>query len=162
MLDFPPWKRLSIWAVALLCALASLPSLVSLTGARWPESLPNPVINLGLDLAGGSHLLLEAEPSQVARQRLEGMEESVRNAMRAAEPRIRISDISSADGRLSFMVDDLAQVDKARGLIEPMTNGAGLTGQRDWKIDVVDGNRFVLSQTKAGLDLAVTQAMAQS
>ena len=159
MLDFPPWKRLSIWAVALLCALASLPSLVSLTGARWPESLPNPVINLGLDLAGGSHLLLEAEPSQVARQRLEGMEESVRNAMRAAEPRIRISDISSADGRLSFMVDDLAQVDKARGLIEPMTNGAGLTGQRDWKIDVVDGNRFVLSQTKAGLDLAVTQAM---
>src|SRR5690606_18435051 len=51
------------------------------------------------------------------------------------------------------------QVDAARDIIEPMTTGAGLTGQRDWTIDVVDGSRVVLTPTQAGLDLAVTQAM---
>src|SRR5690606_32249403 len=34
-----------------------------------------------------------------------------------------------------------------------------LTGQRDWTIQPVDGNRFVLTQTRAGLDLAVNNAM---
>ncbi|BBC73670.1 protein-export membrane protein SecD [Altererythrobacter sp. B11] len=159
MLDFPPWKRVFLWLVTLAAILATLPSIVSLSSGRWPASLPDPEISLGLDLAGGSHILLEADPAQVARQRLETMEESVRSALRDAEPRIRIGDISTSGGRLSFLLEDPGQVDAARGLIEPLTTGAGLTGQRDWTIQVVDGSRFVLSQTQAGLDLAVTQAM---
>ena len=159
MLDFPPWKRFFLWFLTLAAAAAALPSIYSLSGQRWPDMLPNPTVNLGLDLAGGSHILLEAEPSQVARQRLETMEEAVRAAMRSAEPRIRIGDISSAGGRLSFLLEDPGRVDAARDIIEPMTTGAGLTGQRDWTIQVVDGSRIVLTQTQAGLDLAVTQAM---
>ena len=103
--------------------------------------------------------MLEANPSQVARQRLETMEESVRAALRDAEPRIRIGDMSTAGGKLSFIVEDPSQVDAARGVIEPLTNGAGLSGQRDWTIEVVDGSRFVLSQTRAGLDIAINNAM---
>jgi preprotein translocase subunit SecD len=159
MLDFPPWKRAFLWAVTLFFALACVPSLISLTGARWPDALPSPMVNLGLDLAGGSHILLEAEPSQVAKQRLETMEEAVRTALRDAEPRIRVGDISTANSRLTFLLEDPSQVDAARDLLEPLTTGAGLTGQRDWEIQVVDGTRFVLTQTRAGLDLAVNQAM---
>jgi preprotein translocase subunit SecD len=159
MLDFPLWKRLWLWGVTLFFALAAVPSLLALGGVRLPEALPNPMVNLGLDLAGGSHLMLEADPRQVARQRLETMEESVRAALRSSEPRIRIGDFSTAGGRLSFMVEDPTRVDAARGLIEPLTTGAGLTGQRDWTIEVVDGNRFILAQTRAGLDLAVDNAM---
>mgnify|MGYP000283049621 CR=1 FL=1 len=159
MLDFPLWKRLSLWGISLALMLTALPSLVSTTGVQWPAALPNPMVNLGLDLAGGSHILLEAEREQVADQRLETMEESVRSALSDAEPRIMIGDISTADNRLSFMLEDPAQVDAARDAIEPLTQGAGLTGQRDWNIQVVDGSRFVLTQTDAGLDLAVTQAM---
>jgi preprotein translocase subunit SecD len=159
MLDFPLWKRVWLWAVTLFFALAAVPSLLTLAGVRLPEALPRPMVNLGLDLAGGSHIMLEADPRQVAGQRLETMEESVRAALRDAEPRIRIGDFSTAGGRLSFMVEDPSRVDAARGLIEPLTTGAGLTGQRDWTIEVVDGNRFVLRQTRAGLDLAVDNAM---
>src|SRR5690606_27587890 len=159
MLDFPPWKRLWLWGVTLFFALAAIPSLVTLAGASWPAVLPRPMVNLGLDLAGGSHLMLEADPRQVARQRLETMEESVRAALRDAEPRIRIGDFSASGGRLSFMLEDPSQVDAARDLLEPMTTGAGLTGQRDWTIQVVDGNRFILTQTRAGLDLAIDNAM---
>jgi preprotein translocase subunit SecD len=159
MLDFPLWKRVWLWAVTLFFALAAVPSLVSLTGASWPAALPKPMVNLGLDLAGGSHLMLEADSRQVAAQRLETMEEAVRNALRGAEPRVRIGEISTSGGRLSFLLEDTSQVDAARDLLEPLTTGAGLTGQRDWTIQVVDGSRFVITQTEAGLELAVDNAM---
>jgi preprotein translocase subunit SecD len=159
MLDFPLWKRVWLWAVTLVFALSAVPSLVSLSGAGWPAALPSPLVNLGLDLAGGSHILLEANPRQVATQRLETMEEAVRAALRKAEPRIRVGEISTNGNRLTFVLEDLGQVDAARDVIEPLTTGAGLTGQRDWTIQVVDGSRFVLTQTQAGLDLAVDNAM---
>jgi preprotein translocase subunit SecD len=159
MLEFPTWKKVWYWGLAfVLCAL-SLPTLLSFTNARWPEGLPHPKINLGLDLAGGSRLLLEANRDQVVAQRLEGMEESVRTKLRSAEPRIAIGDVSSRGGRLSFTVRDAAQVDDAREAILPLTTGAGLSGQRDWDIQVVNGNQFVLAPTAEGIDLAVSNAM---
>ena len=159
MLDFPLWKRVWLWAVTLVFALAAEPSLVTLTGVNWPAVLPSPMVNLGLDLAGGSHIMLEADPRQVEQQRLDTMEEAVRAALRDAEPRIRVDDVSASRGRLSFVVEDPSQVDAARDAVEPLTSGAGLTGQRDWTIQVLDGNRFVVAQTQAGLNLAVDQAM---
>ena len=158
MLDFPPWKRIVYWLLVLVAVGAALPSLSGLAGLRLPAGVPHPVINLGLDLAGGSRLLLEAEPNQIRRQRLESMEESVRARLQT-EPRIRIGDISSRDGNLSFMLENPTQVDAVRERILPLTTGAGLTGERDWEIRVDDGNRFVLTPTGAGLDLAVDHAM---
>ena len=157
MLDFPRWKRIFLWGITALLIAAAIPSLVSVAGGAWPQSLPDPEVNLGLDLAGGSHILLEADPSQVAGQRLETMEESVRNALNGAD--IEFGNVSTANGQLSLLLEEANQVDAARDLIEPMTQGAGLTGQRDWTINVVDGQRMVLRQTPEGLDLAVSQAM---
>ena len=159
MLDFPRWKQAWVWLLTLAACLLAVPSIASLSGLSWPKSLPNPVVNLGLDLAGGSHLLLEASPDQVVRQRLDGMEENVRNKLRTAPTPIPIGDISTRDGALTFMVQNPGQVDAMRDLILPLTTGAGLTGQRDWDIQVLDGTRFVLTPTKEGIDLAVTNAM---
>ncbi|MEW9853830.1 protein translocase subunit SecD [Novosphingobium sp. M1R2S20] len=159
MLDFPNWKKVWYWAITLVAVAAALPSLVSIAGLPWPSALPRPTINLGLDLAGGSHILLEADRGQVVQQRLESMEEQVRTRLRAAEPSIGIGDISSRDGRLSFMLKDPAQVDAAREAIMPLTYGAGLTGARDWDIEVIDGSRFVISPTPEGVEQSVTNAM---
>ncbi|HMO69477.1 MAG TPA: protein translocase subunit SecD, partial [Novosphingobium sp.] len=159
MLDFPRWKQAWYWFLSLSLMLAAAPSLLSTVNVGWPSALPRPTINLGLDLAGGSHILLEADPSQVARQRLEVMEETVRSRMRQASPAIRIGEISSRDGRLSFLVEDPGRVDAARDLLLPLTTGAGLTGKRDWTIEVVDGARFVLTPTREGIDQAIDQAM---
>jgi len=132
MLDFPRWKVISISLLLIFGVMMSLPSLIGEGGQKyWPGFLPNETINLGLDLQGGSHILLEADPADVASMRLETMEESVRAEMRRAEPRIGIGDISRRNGVLSFMVRDSTQVDAAREVILPLTSGAGLTGQRD-------------------------------
>ncbi|MGX7953069.1 protein translocase subunit SecD [Tsuneonella sp. HG249] len=160
MLDFPRWKKAWLWLVTAAAALAALPSLFSLAGIPWPAALPNPIVNLGLDLAGGSHILLEAEGSQIAAQRLENMEETVRTTMRQASPRIRIGDVSTSGGRLSFMLDDVSQLDRARELLLPTINGTGTV--REWDLQVMDGNRFVLTPTTQGLEAAVDSAMTSA
>ena len=157
MLEFPTWKKVWLWGITLALMVAAVPSIFSITGARWPEALPDPMVNLGLDLAGGSHILLEANPAQVREQRLENMEEAVRSTMRNAEPRIRIGDVSTADNTLSFMLDSEADIDRARELLLPLVNGPGLT--REWNLAVVDETRIVLTPTTAGLQQAVTDAM---
>jgi preprotein translocase subunit SecD len=161
MLDFPRWKVWLVWLTVAACALMAVPSFVpEASRARWPAWVPQPVINLGLDLAGGSYILLEAETSDVAASRLDAMREQVSTEMRRGSPRIAIGDISTREGRLSFMVRDPSQVDAARERLLPMTgSGAGLTGQREWNIEVVDTSRFVLTQTEAGITQAIDTAM---
>lgn len=160
MLDFPRWKIWLVIATIVVCAALAVPSVVpEKYRSSWPGWVPQPVVNLGLDLAGGSYLLLEADTKDVAAQRLDNMRESVRSVMRR-DPRIEIGDISVQGGKLSFMVRDAAKVDAARErLLEITGSGAGLTGQREWDIAVVDSSRFVLTPTQAGLDQAVNRAM---
>ena len=157
MLDYPTWKKAFYWSLCGLFMLLALPSLLSFTSVRWPAALPSPTINLGLDLAGGSHLLLEADTGQVAQQRLETMEESVRGAMRNAQPRIQIGDVSTRGGRLSFMLANPSDIDRAREVLMPLMNGTGLS--RDWTLSVVDGSRVVLTPSASGLEVAVKDAM---
>jgi preprotein translocase subunit SecD len=159
MLDFPRWKVVSIWAVlALLCALA-IPSLIPQSAAPgWLARAPR--INLGLDLAGGSYLLLEADTQDLANSRIESMRDNIQGQMRNGTPRIEIGDISTRDGQISFMLRDPTQVDAARERLLNITGGgAGMTGQREWDISVVDTSRFVLKPTDAGLAQAVDTAM---
>ena len=60
MLEFPRWKVWTLWLVVLAGFFMSIPSLLAGTPyyKNWPAWLPHDKINLGLDLAGGSHLLL--------------------------------------------------------------------------------------------------------
>ena len=160
MLDFPRWKVWLTWTAIVVGILLAIPSIVP-EGARakWPGWVPQPVVNLGLDLAGGSYILLEADTSDVATARVESMREQIQTEMRRNNPRIAIGDISTRGGQLSFVVRDSAQVDAARERLLPMTTGAGMTGQRDWDISVVDTNRFVMRPTQAGLEQAIDTAM---
>jgi preprotein translocase subunit SecD len=57
------------------------------------------------------------------------------------------------------MVENPAQIDKAREAVLPLTRGVGMSGQRDWDINVLDGNRVVLTPTQAGVDADVSRAM---
>ncbi|SFS12207.1 protein translocase subunit SecD [Sphingomonas jatrophae] len=159
MLNMPRWK--AVWTLIVLGVgvLLALPSLMPESTARAIGLGRAPRINLGLDLSGGSRLLLEADTTDVGRQRLATMEETVRAEMRRANPRIEIGDISATDGRLSFFVRDVTRVDAAVELIRKLTQGVGITGQRDWDVRVVDGQRIEMAPTPDGVAQAVDQAM---
>lgn len=160
MLEFPRWK---VWLVSLVVALGvfmSIPSLIAGTpyAGYWPKGLSHYKISLGLDLAGGSHLLLEADAADAQKQRIQAMEDSVATELRH-DPKIGIGDISMAGGRLSFLVRDPAQVDAAVDRMRKLTQPVGLTGQRDWDVAVIDSTRIVLTPTPDGTARALKDAM---
>ena len=160
MLEFPKWK---VWLVSIVVAigiLLSIPSLIAGTplAGSWPKWLPQYRISLGLDLAGGSHLLLEADARDAQKQRLQAMEDSVSTELRR-DPRIEVGDISTAGGRLSFLVRNPTQVDAAVERMRTLTKPVALTGSRDWDVQVVDSTRIVLTPTPEGTARALKDAM---
>jgi preprotein translocase subunit SecD len=160
MLEFPKWK---VWLIGLVIALGvllSIPSLIAGTpyAGAWPKWLPQYKVNLGLDLAGGSHLLLEADSQDALKQRLQAKEDEVATELRR-DPKIDIGDISTAGGRLSFLVRDPTKVDAAVERLRRLSQPLQLTGQRDWDVQVVDSTRVVLTPTTIGTTQALKDAM---
>ncbi|GAA4753301.1 hypothetical protein GCM10023264_20490 [Sphingomonas daechungensis] len=159
MLDFPRWKVWSITLVILVGILFAIPSMLPANlKARYPTWLPSATINLGLDLAGGSQLLLEADRVDAAKQRLQAMEDQVQTELRR-NPRVEIGDISTAGGRLSFLVRDPTQVDTAVERLRAITQPVALTGGRDWDVQVMDSTRVIMTPTQSGSDRAMRDAM---
>jgi len=155
MLNFPRWQ---IWGISLVCLFGVLLAIPSLLPSNVASQLPwAPKINLGLDLAGGSQLLMEADVSSLTRQRLEGVEETVRREMRTAG--IEIAELSTANNQLSFVVRNPAQVDAALQRVRAQTQGSSLLGgQSEWSVEA-QGNRIIIRSTAAGDATAIDNAM---
>ena len=162
MLNFPRWKVIGIWLVLSFGILLSVPSLLPSTVSQYlPGWAQNTHVNLGLDLAGGSHLLLEADTGDVARQRAALLEDTIRRAMRSNTPRIEIGELSTTGGQLSFMVANPAQVEAAVEVARTATQPSAFGGTREW--DVANaGNRVTLVPTQAGLAQAIDAAMTSA
>ena len=74
MLYFQTWKLVLILGACLLGVIFSLPNAFSPeTVANWPRYVPKKQVSLGLDLRGGSHLLLEVDMATVEKERLAGL-----------------------------------------------------------------------------------------
>ena len=154
------WKNWSIWLVILLGVAFSIPSFFPKAEvATWPKFVPHTQINLGLDLAGGSQLLLEADVRDAAKQRLSAKEDEVTTELRRGDPRVEISDVSTQGGRLSFLVRDPTQLDEAVDRMRKLSQPLGLTGARDWDVQVVDSTRIVLTPTAQGSVQALKDSM---
>jgi preprotein translocase subunit SecD len=164
VLGFSPVKIWSVWLTVLVCALLALPNaLPPSILAQLPAALSGQ-LPLGLDLRGGSHLMLEAERADVEKARLETLEDTVRSELRAADGgAIAISDLSLAGGRISFTVAETGRVDAAIGIINKVTAPLGLGASRD--VEVRRGSlpgQIILIPTAAGISSAVDAAMAQA
>jgi len=160
MLDFPRWKVWSIWLLILAGIIVAIPSMFPKEQvAKWPAFVPSKQIALGLDLAGGSQLLLEADIRDAAKQRLEAKEEEVTTELRRGEPRIAFGDVSTQGGRLSFMVRDPTQLDAAVERLRALSQPVGLSGRREWDVQVVDSTRVVMTPTEEGSEAALKNSM---
>ena len=78
MLQFPRWKMIMVWLECFAAALAALPNVLHIKVlddmARW---LPHQPMNLGLDLQGGSYLLLEVDVDTYMKERLTDLQDQV-------------------------------------------------------------------------------------
>ena len=163
MHEFPAWK---IWSIVLVVAagiLFAIPNLFSEQQlSRLPAWVPAKHLNLGLDLRGGSHILLEANPEDIRRARLETLEEVVRSELRQAEGgAIGVVDVSIRDGAVSFSVREPADVQRAMAEMRQAARPVGVTGASDINV-TSDGSRITVRPTDAGLAAETDQAMAQA
>jgi preprotein translocase subunit SecD len=165
VLDFPKWKIWSIWLTIAVCGLLALPNMLSpSTLASLPDGFPKSQLPLGLDLRGGSHLMLEAIPQDVEKAKLEALEDTVRGELRAAEGgAIAVADLSLQGGRLRFAVGDATRTDQAMAILNKVTAPLGLGAARE--VEVARGSlpgQIILTPTSAGISAAVDSAMAQA
>src|SRR5436189_438804 len=84
MLYFSRWKATAILATAMVVCLFAVPNFVpEKTVQSWPKWAQRHIV-LGLDLQGGSHILLEVDAADVRRQKLEGLRDDIRRVLREA------------------------------------------------------------------------------
>src|SRR5450759_5565606 len=84
MLYFTRWKAAAILLTAFFVCLFAVPNFLPEKMVQsWPKWAQRHMV-LGLDLQGGSHILLEVDSNAVRKERLEGVRDDVRRVLRDA------------------------------------------------------------------------------
>ena len=99
MLNFSKLRIFFVTLISLLFILIASSNLF-----KFSNDLLNKKINLGLDLQGGSYLLLEIDNTPVIEQKLQNLTITIRNYFK--EKNIRINNLKLSDQKLSFTVDN--------------------------------------------------------
>ena len=125
MLYFPLWKKIWIIGLCVLGILFALPNLATQEMRdSIPDWLPRDSVNLGLDLRGGAHLLVEVQVGEVEADRMEALRADVRQALIDADVR-RFTGLRAAEDHVSVRItnaDDMARALEAlRALAQPVT-----------------------------------------
>jgi SecD/SecF fusion protein len=148
-----------IIAACVLGALLAAPNF--LAPGSLPTWVPQPRINLGLDLQGGSHLLLEVDMKTVLKERLANTRSEIRQALLKAQVPHR--GISVSERGVSVQLASEADVAAARkalsDILRARTDGSANALLFDEK---VDGARLILTLSSAALTDIATKAVEQS
>jgi preprotein translocase subunit SecD len=154
MLQIDLWKRVVIWALCAIGLLLAAPNAfyskveqhndavaeIELSGtsperdamvAQWPGFLPSGLVNLGLDLRGGAHLLAEVKVSDVYEARMKSLWPEVRNALRPERATIGTIRLQpSAGDELKVRISEEAGMPRAmevvRGLAQQVVSLSGV------------------------------------
>jgi preprotein translocase subunit SecD len=163
MLFFTRWKALAILLTAFFVCLCAVPNFFpETTVSHWPAWAQRHIV-LGLDLQGGSHLLLEVDTSAVRKERLQSLNDDVLRVLRQA--RIPFTGRAIVGNSVQAHITRDSDVDNAlaklRELSTPMSGILGASGQRS--LDVANsGGLITLTPTDAAITERIRQSVEQS
>ncbi|MBM85006.1 MAG: protein translocase subunit SecD [Rhodospirillaceae bacterium] len=159
MLQFPPWKIVVIFLVCLVGLVYAGPNTIE---TDYSDSVPNfapgKKVSLGLDLQGGSYLLLQAELNVVIQERLEGLTSDIRRALR--EARIGYRGLGPSGGAVRLTIRKAEDIDPAREIMEGLEPAGHLVPQLE--VEISDEGKAMVSLTDAAIKDAKTSALQQS
>jgi preprotein translocase subunit SecD len=164
MLYISRWKAMAILLTAFLVCLCAVPNFFpEQTVRRWPAWAQRHIV-LGLDLQGGSHILLAVDSNDVRRQKLAQLQDDVRKTLRdariglAGAPVIRGNSVE-----VRIRESDLQQgLTKLRELSQPLGGLLSATGQRSLDIENVGGGLVRLTVTEPAIVERIRQVVEQS
>ena len=158
MLQIPLWKRVVILGLCLVGILLSLPNAfytrvethndavaaIETLGSTpereadaglWPSFLPATLVNLGLDLRGGAHLLAEVHVEDVYADRMDSAWPEVRDALVAIRDQVGFVERveGAAPGTLAVRIQNPeampAALEAIRELAQPVVSLSGIGAQ---------------------------------
>ena len=165
MLYFTRWKATAIVLTAFVICLFAVPNFLPEKMVQsWPKWAQRHVV-LGLDLQGGSHILLEVDTNAVRKEKLEALRDDVRRVLRDA--RVGYTGLvvrgSTVEVRIREGSNFDQAVDKLRELSQPLGGILGSsTGQRTLDITTEGGSLVRLTVTDPALIERVRQSVEQS
>ncbi|MBT7076826.1 MAG: protein translocase subunit SecD [Pelagibacterales bacterium] len=119
MLIFENWKRILVLVVSTFAIIFSLPNFLSKDLVNNSLSfIKSGEIRLGLDLQGGSYLLLRVESESLQTDRLNSLSDELRLAMRSASPRIGYKNLKVSGTELIFTLVNNEEESRVKGLID--------------------------------------------
>ncbi len=179
MLQIALWKRVIIWMLCIGGLLIALPNafysrvetfndakLLNETSDKWPSFLPSSLVNLGLDLRGGAHLLAEVQVSDVYEQRMAALWPDVRDILRAERSKIGTIRLQKAKSdelriKLSNPIEIDTGINLIKALAKPVSSVGGI-GNLD--LDVISEDDEIIvrlsdAERRATDDRTMQQAL---
>jgi preprotein translocase subunit SecD len=163
MLYFTRWKALAIILTALVVCLCAVPNFFPEAQVKtWPAWAQRRLV-LGLDLQGGSYLLLEVDSNYVKKEKLDQIRDDVRRTLR--EAKIGYTGLASRPDSVEVRVKDAdAQnaLTKLRELAQPLGGLVGSSGQRSLEVSDAGGGLIRLTVPQAAITERIRQTIEQS
>lgn len=163
MLYFTRWKALAIIATALLVCLCAVPNFFpESTVKTWPKWAQRHLV-LGLDLQGGSHILLEVDAKSVKKDKLDQVRDDTRRSLR--EARIGYTGLAVKQDAVEVRVKepDLEKaLAKLRELSQPLGGILGSNGQRSLDVSDAGGGLIRMTVPPAAINDRIRQSVDQS
>jgi preprotein translocase subunit SecD len=164
MLYFTRWKALGIILTALVVCLCAVPNFFPESQVKtWPAWAQRRLV-LGLDLQGGSYLLLEVDSNYVRKEKLDQIRDDVRRVLRDAK--IGYTGLNSRNDavevRISRDTDLPTALSKLRELSQPLGGLLGSSGQRSLEVSDAGGGLIRLTVPQAAITERIRQTIEQS
>ncbi|MBP0614773.1 protein translocase subunit SecDF [Jiella mangrovi] len=166
MLYFSRWKTVLIWLTVLVGLVYAAPNVLprNVTDSL-PDFWPKQSVTLGLDLQGGSYILLQVDSASLVQERLQAIQDEVRQSLR--NERIGYSAISANGRTVTVRLRDPAQADAARQALQPLTqpiSGGLLSGGSVAEVALAEPEPGVItaSLTDQGVAYRTSAAVTQS
>jgi len=154
MMYFARWKVTLILAILALGTIFAIPNLLSSRiNAAIPSWLPHPTVSLGLDLQGGSYLLLAADIDTVVRERLTNVVDDIRTELRKAN--IGYTDLGIEGNTVKVKLRDSASTEAARPLLQSATQGMDLKIGADGAVAASFSDATVQSIVQGAMEKSV-------
>jgi protein-export membrane protein SecD len=165
MLNVPRWKFVAILGVLLLAVLVALPNVLpkNLQDQLAPYNL-RPV-TLGLDLQGGSNVLLEVDRKDLRDRLAQQLSSDIRGTLR--EAKVGYSGLNRFDNGVRVRItkpEDLAKAEtELKKLNQPLETGLFGSGNSTTLFTMsTEDQQFVFTFSEAGIDARVASAVSQS
>jgi preprotein translocase subunit SecD len=164
MLYFTRWKAAAIVLTALFICLFAVPNFLPEKMVQsWPKWAQRHVV-LGLDLQGGSHILLEIDTKAVRKEMLETLRDDMRRVLRDA--RIGYTGLVVRGNSAEVRIREGASADQAQTklatLSQPLGGLLGGTGGRNIDVTAEAGGLIRLTLSDPAIIERVRQSVEQS